>query len=158
MYASTPLTSENNIIFVGFYNPPGNFTCHAVDQNSDITKPSVILSWERPTLMAFYMNGNVVGPPSSGSYIVVYEVNGTTHNTVIDITADVNDTSLVDLEEDNDYTFKIYFFTESSFSRVAISTCTINTNVRRSKILFSFCILTSLKYCTAKSIGRLVST
>ena len=125
------------VTIVGFYNPPGNFTCQVVDQNSDITKPSVILSWERPTLMAFYMDRNVVQPPSSGNYTVVYEVSGTTRNITIDITADMNDTCLVDLEEDNDYTFKIYF-NHSDFSRVAIATRTVNTNNRRGKILFAF--------------------
>ena len=123
---------------VGFYNPPGNFTCQAVDQNSDFTKPRVILSWERPTLMAFYLDDNVVEPPSSGYYTVVYEVTGTTRNITVDITADMNDTSLVDLEEDNKYIFKVYFFVSSQFSRVAISTCTVDTNVRRGKIMFVF--------------------
>lgn len=90
--------------------------------------------------MAFYLDNNVVEPPSSGYYKVVYEANGTTRDVTVDIRADVNDTSLVDLERDDEYTFKVYFFDDSQFSRVAISTCTVDTNVRRGEIV---CFLAS---------------
>lgn len=120
---------------LGFSNPPGNFTCQAIDQSSDVTKPSVILTWERPTFQAFFLNQDgYLTVPETGNYEVVYEANGEMHTVTVDIGAEVNNIALIDLQEDDEYTFYVYF-SRREYSRRAISQpCTVDTNTRRSKI------------------------
>ena len=119
--------------YSGFSNPPGNFTCRAIHQSSDVTKPSVILNWERPTLQAYYLDGDdgSVQPPIAGTYLVVYDVNGTTRNITVNNRADVNDTAVVDLAEDGMYTFSVYFTNRDFSTIVAIASCSVDTDLRR---------------------------
>ena len=89
--------------------------------------------------MAFYLDGNnFVQPPTLGEYKVVYFKKGGTARTIaVDFRADVNDTVIIDVEEDGEYTFKVYFAnSDFSRSRVAISTCTMETNTRGCKIYY----------------------
>ena len=119
----------------GFSNPPGNFTCKAVDQSSDVTKPRVILTWERPTFQAYHLDqDNFVLPPTSGTYIVVFEANGTIQMVSVNLGDHTNNTAFIDLPIDANYTFYIYF-THPEFNRpnsqVAIAMCKENTDLRR---------------------------
>ena len=121
---------------VGFTNPPGNFACQAVDQGMDISRPSVILSWERPTLQAFSAGSDdVVNPPKRDSYMIVYEAyNVTTYNVTVD--AEIT-TTQVDLPKDAQYTFSVYYVhshEDKSFQTTAIAQCENNTFIRRSKL------------------------
>ena len=121
-------------IIVGFTNPPGKFACQAVDQRMDITRPSVILSWERPTLQTFPVGSDgVVNPPKRDSYVIVYEAyNVTTYNVTVD--AEIT-TTQVDLPKDAQYTFSVYYVhADESFQTTAIAQCENSTFIRRSKL------------------------
>ena len=119
---------------VGFTNPPGKFKCQVVDQSSDISRPSVILSWERPTLQAFSVSSDGFAmPPEGGSYVIIYELNATNLSRTV---AAETTTALIDLPVDDQYTFKIYFdHNDERFTKTAISECKNDTFIRRSKQL-----------------------
>ena len=76
--------------------------------------------------------------PETGGYEVVYEANGTTYKR-----SEVNNTALINLQEDNEYTFYVYF-TREDYHRRAIATCSVDTNTRRSKILALFYFTSTL--------------
>lgn len=119
---------------VGFTNAPGNFTCQAVDQSSNISLPSVILSWKRPTLQAYNVNSDGFAvPPQRGSYVIIYEANGVNHSRTVDAKST---TTLIDLPMDGQYTFWVYFdHNDEQFPITAISECKNDTFIRRSKII-----------------------
>ena len=120
-------------MIVGFTNAPGNFTCQIVDQISNISLPSVILSWEQPTLQAYNVNSDGFAvPPQGGSYMIVYEANGVNDSRTVDAKST---TTLVDLPMDGQYTFWVYFdHNDEQFPITAISECKNDTFIRRSKI------------------------
>ena len=117
---------------VGFTNPPRNLTCQVVDQISNISRPSVILSWERPTLQAFTVGSDgFAKPPEGGSYVIIYEDSGTNHS----VTVDASTTTLINLTRDGQYTFRVYFdHNKELYPKTAISKCENDTFIRRSKI------------------------
>lgn len=117
-------------MIVGFTNAPGNFTCQVVDQTSNISLPSVILSWEQPTLQAY--SDDFAVPPPGGTYMIVYEANGVNDSRTVDAKST---TTLVDLPMDGQYTFWVYFdHIDEQFPITAISECKNDTFIRRSKI------------------------
>ena len=122
-------------MIIGFTNAPGSFTCQVVDQTSNISLPSVILSWEQPTLQAYNVNSDGFAvPPPGGSYVIVYEANGVNHSCTVDVNST---TTLVDLPMDGQYTFWVYFdHNNEQFPITAISECKNDTFIRRSKISY----------------------
>ena len=126
-------------IVVGFTNPPANFTCQAFDQRLDVTKPSVFLSWDRPSLQAYSVGSDgFIEPPRRGSYMIVCEANGTNHSLTVDVE---NSTALIDLPGDSQYSCSVYYAhgEKERFPRTAIAKCQNNTFIRRSK-------MTSIRY------------
>lgn len=127
------------LLYVGFSNPPGNFTCQAADQDSDITKPSVVLNWERPTLQAYFLSSEgYVLPPTFGHYNIVYEASGVSETVTVGLNAAVNNSAVIDLPTDGEYTFYLFFENDRNNNyeiyRVAISSCTVDTIPRRRKL------------------------
>ncbi len=104
-----------------------------VDQTSNISLPSVILSWERPTLQAYSVSSDGFAvPPEGGSYVIVYEASGTNYSRTVDATST---TTLIDLPMDGQYTFWVYFnHSDTQFPVTAIAECKNDTFIRRSKI------------------------
>ena len=79
----------------------------------------------------------IVEPPKGGSYVIVYEANGTNHS----VTVDAKSTStVIDLPVDGQYTFRVYFnHSDENYPKTAISKCENNTFIRRSKSLITAC-------------------
>ena len=95
----------------------------------DITKPTVILSWQWP----LPLNSIFLNETSHYSLRVVYEAGGNERIITDDIDIGTAMNTTINLQEDAVYTFNVYF----SCANVSIllnTTCTVNTFDRRSKI------------------------
>lgn len=109
-----------------------NLSCEAVDQESDITKPSVILRWEWPTL-----TGN--RSETGFSIEVVYEASMTQNTITISNATRSDKNTTVPLDRDDEYSFSVYIVCDNA-SRPATPTasCKVNTYSRRSEIILYY--------------------
>ena len=81
-------------------------------------------------MQAYYLDDEgFVVPPLEGAYKISYEAGGITHNVTVGLGDVVNDSAIVDLQQDDKYTFYVYFELTTRFliDRVAIASCTVNT-------------------------------
>lgn len=107
----------------GFTNPLDNFTC-VIDRLSDATKPSVVLRWD----WAIPMDEHFLNETSFYA-LVIFEASGIDNNITYSIGRVTNKT--IDLEEEDKYTFIVYFDCENSV--VSVANCTVNTLQQRCK-------------------------
>ena len=110
----------------GFTNPLDNFTCNVIDQVSDTTKPSVVLRWD----WAIPMDEEHFLSETSFYALVVFEAGDINNNITYSIGRVTNRT--IDLEEEDEYTFIVYFDCKNSL--VSVANCTVNTLQHRSKV------------------------